>query len=273
MGDITGKSGEIWFDAPDINLSTSLAELDQEHPLRAAAAAVVGEDGLGQTPSCRIQITSTIPPSSGLGSSAAVSAAVIRAFSAFLGKRLSDAQVSALTFEVEKIHHGTPSGIDNSVVVYQAPVFYQQGSPIEFFTIASPFELLIADSGLPGQTRQAVEKVRARWQADPGDCEDIFSRIGEISRSARELLQSGSLDNLGPLMSQNQALLRELGVSTPELDSLIETALEAGALGAKLSGGGLGGHIIVLPGDQTPAVEDALRDAGAASVFSTAIGT
>ena len=270
--DLSGEPGEIQFEAPDINLSAALGELDPDHPLRAAVAAAAGEDRLGQIPACRIEIRSTIPPSSGLGSSAAVSAAVIRAFSAFLGQRLSDAEVSSLIYEVEKIHHGTPSGIDNSVVVYQKPVFYQLARPLEFLTIPSPFELLIADSGLPGNTRQAVAEVRARWKAAPEESEQIFARIGRIAQTAKELLSAGRLDGLGSLMNENQNLLHKLGVSTPELDRLLESARKAGAQGAKLSGGGLGGHIIILPGEEREAVESALQDAGTTRILGTTIG-
>jgi mevalonate kinase len=269
---ISAPSGEIKIEAPDIDFSTSLAELPEGDPIFAALTAAAGEDRLAQVPACRIRISSTIPPSSGLGSSAAVSAALIRAFSAFLGKRLSDQEVSDLTFRVEKIHHGTPSGIDNSVVTFQKPVFFQSGNPIEFLTIPEPFEILIADSGVPGNTRLAVEKVRQKHNADPSSCNRIFSEIGDISRHARDLLTAGQAYQMGELMDRNQTLLKELGVSSPELDHLVEAALQAGALGAKLSGGGLGGHLILLTNDDPLPLKAVLLQAGAANVFSTSIG-
>jgi mevalonate kinase len=196
---------------------------------------------------------------------------VIRAFSAFLGKRLEDAADSDLTYEVEKIQHGNPSGIDNSVVVYRRPVYYQKGNPIEFLTIDQPFDILIADSGIPGSTRTAVESVREKWLIDPENCTRLFAQIGEISQSSREIICSGNPRELGPLMNKNQEYLRELGVSTPELDSLVESALEAGALGAKLSGGGLGGNLIALIDGDSPRIEGALLKAGARSVLPTTI--
>ncbi|MEJ2411728.1 MAG: mevalonate kinase [Anaerolineales bacterium] len=268
---IGGARGEILIDAPDIGLSSLANELANDHPLRAAVAAAAGTNDLNQIPACRILITSTIPISSGLGSSAAVSAAVIRAFSAFLGKRLADDEVSDLTFQVEKIQHGAPSGIDNNVVVHQKPVYYQKGKTLEYLSIKEAFEILIADSGIPGSTLTAVESVRKKWLANQQDCEKLFSRIGEISRSAREIITRGDPRDLGPLMNENQECLRELGVSLPELDRLAESALEAGALGAKLSGGGLGGNLIALSDDQSHRIEGALLDAGAQSVLPTTI--
>ena len=266
-----GSSGEIWIEAPDIELAAPVSELAPEHPLRASLAAAAGTQDLSRIPACRILITSTIPVSSGLGSSAAVSAALIRAFAAFLGRRLPDQEVSDLAFETEKIQHGSPSGIDNSVVVFRKPVYFQQGKPLEFLAIKEPFEILVADSGIPGSTRAAVDAVRQRWLANQEECEGLFNRIGEISGTAREVITSGDPRELGPLMNENQVCLRELGVSTPELDRLAESALEAGALGAKLSGGGLGGNLIALCDTAAPRIEGALLRAGAQSVLPTTI--
>ncbi len=87
---IDGIPGEIQIDAPDISLSASVMKLDPDHPLRAAVMAVLGNKDPGEIPACKILISSTIPTASGLGSGAAVSAALIRALSAFLGQRLTD---------------------------------------------------------------------------------------------------------------------------------------------------------------------------------------
>lgn len=268
---IKGRSGEIWIDAPDISLSTRLDQLDEGHPLRTTIEVVRGNIGLKELPSCKIQVKSNMPPSSGLGSSAAISAAIIRSLSAFLGQRLSDDQVSDLTYEVEKIHHGTPSGIDNTVVAHQKPVYYQQGTPIEFLKIGKAFSILVIYSGIPGNTREAVEGVRKRWQAEPDRYNEIFSRIGSLSRSAKGIIESGETGRLGPLLDENHQLLKEIGVSTPELDQLAHTAIEAGALGAKLSGGGLGGHLIALIDGDSPDIRKELTEAGADSTLITSI--
>jgi mevalonate kinase len=271
--DLTGPPGKIHLEAADIGLSARLDELRIDHPLRAAICSVLGNNAIDQVPACRISITSTIPAASGLGSGAAVSACLIRAFSAFLGNRLSDEQVSLLTFEIEKIHHGTPSGIDNTVVSYKKPIYYRKGEPIKFLEIPAPISLLIAGSGKPGNTLKAVEGVRQAWMNDPEFYNLIFSSIGEISNKAYEIIQAGSMHELGPLMDQNQEHLETLGVSTPELDGLIKTARKAGALGAKLSGGGLGGHIIALIEDHGDQIIEELLAAGASSALITTLVT
>ena len=266
---VQGSSGEIEIDAPQVPLTSPLLELEQDHPLRAAVEQAAGETDLSVLPSCRILIESDIPPASGLGSSAAVSTALIRAFSAFLGMRLTDQELSDKVFEVEKIQHGTPSGIDNSVVSFQRPVFFQRDKPIEFLSIPKPFRVIIADSGMQGNTRLAVQGVRDKWQAEPERYGNVFDEIGNICRGAREQIMEGNPDPLGTLMDRNQTLLEELGVSIPELESLIQAAREAGALGAKLSGGGLGGHIIALVNEGEEEISKKLLERGAKNVQST----
>src|SRR5205823_2861888 len=96
----------------------------------------------------RLTLLSTIPIASGLGSGAAVSAAIVRALSEYLDQPLTDADVSALVFETEKLLHGTPSGIDNTVIAYQRPVYFIKGQPPIPLKVAQPFRLLIGDTGI-----------------------------------------------------------------------------------------------------------------------------
>lgn len=268
----TGLSAVI-VEAPDISLRTTLADLPAQHPLARAVLLVFEALGVSQPPSCIVRIRSTIPLASGLGSGAAVSVAVIRALSAFLGRPLPLEQVSALAFEVEKIHHGTPSGIDNSVVAFNKPVFFQRGRPVEILKQPVPFHVLVADSGIPSPTAAVVGDVRRAWQADPSDYDAQFTAIGDLSHQARLLIESGSPHSLGPLMFQNHALLSQLGVSSPQLDALVEAARDSGALGAKLSGGGRGGAMIALVQEQEASrVAAALQEAGAAHIIQTVVG-
>jgi mevalonate kinase len=203
--------------------------------------------------------------------------ALIRAFSAFLGRPLADARVSALAYAVEKIHHGSPSGIDNTVITHAQPVFFQRGKDgqedlIETFQVAAPFILLIGDTGIPSVTSIAVGDLRSLWQADSGQYEALFDAAGRIAVSARALIERGEPEGLGPLMDENQVLLRQMQVSSPELEHLVKAARQAGALGAKLSGAGRGGNMIALVQTETAAcVEQALIEAGAVRVISTTV--
>lgn len=268
---IDGKSGQIWIEAPAVQLSSDLGDLGPDHPLREAVRQALGDQPLERVPACRILITSTIPPAAGLGSGAAVSTCLIRALAAFLGQRLDDDQVSRKAFEVEKIHHSTPSGIDNTVIAHQRPIYYRKGEAFRFLSIPVPFSILIASSGKPGDTLKAVQQVRQAWSEDRETHNRIFSAIGEISNRAGRLIEEGSTRELGPLMDQNHSLLQELEVSTPDLDRLVEAARTSGALGAKLSGGGLGGHLIALVEDRQEQICADLIAAGAASAFITEV--
>lgn len=266
------ETGRVTIQAPDIGLSATMDQLPQNHPIRFAVERVASVSGASRLPACSIRVTSSIPFSSGMGSSAAVSVALIRAFSGFLGRPLSDELVSDLAFEVEKIQHGTPSGIDNTVITYAVPVYYKKGSQIERLKINSAITLVIADSGLTSPTAETVADVRRGWEGDPARYEELFDQIGDISRKARDIITSGNPDSLGSLMNQNQTLLKKIGVSSETLDSFVETALASGALGAKLSGGGRGGNIIALVAeDSTTFVADALKKAGAERVFTSRI--
>jgi mevalonate kinase len=271
--ELNSQSGNIHLEAEDIGLSSDFDDLDHDHPLRTAILQVLEDIPPNKAPACHIKITSTIPQSSGLGSGAGVAASLIQAFSAFLGQRLTDEQISQKTYQVEKIHHGTPSGIDNTVVSYQKPIFFRQNEPLLFLNFHSPITILIADSGKPGNTHKAVDDVRQQRISNPAFIDSIFNSIDEISNQAFEFIKTNSNQGLGPLMNQNHQLLRELGVSSPELDHLVNVARDAGALGAKMSGGGLGGHIIALIENQADRIIKELIAAGATSAMITTLST
>jgi mevalonate kinase len=272
IADPRGQPGHVEVEAPDIRLESALDALPRQHPLAAAIRGTASTLGVSTLPACRVRVTSTIPLASGLGSGAAVSVALIRALAAFLGHPLDDERVSALAFEVEKLHHGTPSGIDNTVVTYAKPVFFIRGQPIESFHVAQPFTVVVGDTGIASPTALAVGDLRQAWTADPARYELLFDSAGEIARQARRLIEAGEPGQLGRLMDQNHALLQEMGVSSPELDRLVAAARQAGARGAKLSGAGRGGNMIALVDDEAAsAVAAALEAAGAARTIITAV--
>jgi mevalonate kinase len=267
-----GQEGDIRINAPDVGLETTLEELPEDHPIRAAVEGVLSELGITGAPACTLRITSTIPISAGMGSGAAVSVALIRALSSFLGHPLSNVLVSELAFEVEKLHHGTPSGIDNTVITYAMPVYYVRGQPVETLSLPEPFEIVIGDTGLPSPTALAVGELRYAWQADQDKYDAIFDSVAGIVREARAAIENGNTGALGTLMYQNHEYLRQMGVSSPELDHLVEAARNAGAAGAKLSGGGKGGNMIVLSSDDgAEGIESALRAAGAVRTIVSTI--
>jgi mevalonate kinase len=246
----------------------TLNQMDADNPIRAALELTSRSLELDHIPATEITISSTIPIASGLGSSAALAAAFIRGFSQYLGFNLGNERINELAFEMEKLQHGTPSGIDNTVIVHQKPIYFIKGQAIEHLKLSQPLNLIVADTGVRSLTREVVSEVRQRLEAEPEVVNPILEAIGRIARAARGELLRGSPQNIGRLMDENQALLVELGVSCPELDNLIAAARSAGALGAKLCGSGKGGNMVALAQpDRTENVRDALLESGAVTAI------
>ncbi len=153
---IREPAGTIRVSAPEIQLETEIGSLEEAHPIRQAVQLTLDFLGLSKAPAMQIIIRSTIPIAGGLGSGAAVSVAIIRAISNFLGKPLGPETISSIAFEVEKTHHGTPSGIDNTVIAYSMPVLFQQSHPFQTFQVGAPLQFLIADTGIQTSTSQVV---------------------------------------------------------------------------------------------------------------------
>jgi mevalonate kinase len=258
--------------APDVGLCLPLAMTSDAQPLALITRLTLRALALPANPDWEITLHSTIPIASGLGSGAALSAALVRAIYAHVGQPADPATVSALVFESERYYHGTPSGIDNTVIAYGQPIWFVKGTPPIPFAPHCPFTLVIANSGLAAPTKETVGDVRRAWQADPMRYEGLFADIGALVRAARDALEAGQLVALGEIFNQNQALLETVGVSSAQLATLLNAARGAGALGAKLSGGGRGGNIIALVTAETQAnVAEAVLDAGAQSVIVTTV--
>jgi mevalonate kinase len=273
------EKGQIWIKARQLRRRYTLSAADVNDPLALAVRLALQHCNVeAAAVSFKLDISSTIPRASGLGSGAAVCTAIVRAVAAHFNSPITNSQVSAIVFETEKLLHGTPSGIDNTVIAYNQPVWFIKGQPPEPFTVAQPFSLLIADTGIASPTKIAVGDVRAAWQREPEKYNALFQEIGALAREAREIIVGADgrppLPDLGQLMNRNHALLREINVSSEALENLVEAATQAGALGAKLSGGGRGGNMLALVTPETSAqVEAALKQAGAARVLSTAVSS
>ena len=255
-----------------IGLTTDLASLPHDHPVGSVILKTIQALCISPLPNISITIESTIPVAAGLGSGAAVSVALVRALSSFLFQSLTNEQINELVFETEKLHHGTPSGIDNTVITYNMPVYYLKENPIETFKPGKPFTIVIGDTGIPAPTKESVGDVRRLWLRDQNRFEAIFNEVAQISTMARRVIESGRPELLGELMDHNHEFLQQMTVSSPELDMLVDTARKSGALGAKLSGGGRGGNMIALVEPASAeSVAGALMSAGAKRTIITEI--
>lgn len=266
---IEGNPGAVMVEVKELGLSFWLDEAEDFKPLVETIRILLNRLGLSTDQCLRISIHSTIPVASGLGSSAALSAALLRALADHNGNSLPLHEQSSLVYETEKIHHGTPSGIDNTVIIYDRPIYFQRNHEPEFIKPDKSLTFLVASSGQPSLTGEAVAGVRERWLDNRPQYDSYFEAIGSVVEEARSAFSAGDLKILGTMMNRNQELLEAIGVHTSALEKLIQAATKSGAAGAKLSGAGLGGNVIALV---TPAtlseVRDCMLDAEATAVYT-----
>ncbi len=270
---LLAPSGKIKVFFPALGLDGEpVDQLPSNHPIYRAVWEVINYLSLSQSPSCDLRFNSQLPIGTGLGSSASMAVATIRGLSEFLGHTLSDAVTNELAFECEKYVHSNPSGVDNTVITYEEPVFYQKGQELVSLTPAADLHFVLADSGIQKSTGETVSGLAERYQADPALIKPKIESIGQLAKSARRAIETGNLAEIAEAINQNQRLLAELDLSCPELDHLVNVALESGALAAKLTGGGKGGHILALvKADRVETLLQNLITKGALNPFHTVI--
>ena len=236
--------------------------------------------GAPQDPAIHIDIHSTIPAERGMGSSAAVAVAIARSLFNFYGKVLTDKELWEIVQSSEKIAHGNPSGIDTVTTSGKSPVFFVRDQPIEQLSINMDAYLIVADTGQTGQTLKAIQSVKAllskvTYQIDSlSDPKQAIKELGQLTKLAKEALLNNYILELGEVMNQAHQLLASLTVSNQTLDRLAQAARQAGALGAKLTGGGRGGCLIALAKDKESAekIARSLLEQGAKQAWCQYLG-
>ena len=203
----------------------------------------------------RCQVNSMVPEKRGMGSSAAVSIAAIRAVFDYYQADLPHDVLEILVNRAEMIAHMNPSGLDAKTCLSDQPIRFIKNVGFTELEMALSAYLVIADTGVYGHTREAIQVVQSKGK----DALPFLHALGELTQQAEEAITRKDAEGLGQILSQAHLHLKEIGVSSPEADSLVETALSHGALGAKMSGGGLGGCIIALADNLTHAQELAER--------------
>lgn len=212
----------------------------------------------------RIEVYPNVPRAMGLGGSAALAVAIIRALISHYKSELSEDEINELAYQSEKLVHGTPSGIDNTMATFGRFILYKKGKPplMKEIHAPKPIPIVIGLSGVESLTLKMVSKVRHSWEKNEAMYDQIFDQINDISLNGVKAIENYDLEALGDLMNLNQGLLNALQVSTWELEELIEIARENGALGAKITGGGGGGAMVALCPDNAQQVADAMKAAG-----------
>lgn len=262
IAEVSAETGPLRLDSEHYTgaLAAAPERLDAVRAVVQASLLALGlpEEGLV------VRTTSSVPIERGLGSSAAVSGAIVRALFDLAGRRPSAQELFDLVQVSERIAHGTPSGLDALATTASGPIWFENG-------VARPLSMgldghiIVADTGVHGHTRGAVADVRALKERQPARVDGILDELAGITHRAAEQLVAGDGAGLGAGLDAAHELLRELTVSSIELERLVGAARAAGALGAKLTGGGRGGCMIAYTADDETAerVIRALRTAGA----------
>lgn len=221
----------------------------------------------------------SLPTGAGLGSSAALAVALVRALGAVgeaqLGRPLTAAEVDAAALAAEQVFHGQPSGLDHTVAQHGGFGLFRRGqglSPLSGSQKLSTLSLCIGHTGRARDTKGRVARVAELYQHDPTAIRRRFDHIAALVDRAAAAVQSGDLATLGAAMNENQAELACLDVSCPEIEVMCDLARRSGALGCKLTGGGGGGCVVALAPGREAEVAAAWQRAGFAS-FQVEVGS
>jgi len=214
-------------------------------PLQMAAEATLKQTG-SIDHALQVDVECEIPVAAGLGSSASTTVAIISAVARSNGIEMSKKKIFQLGFVPENFLHGKPSGVDQAACIYGGMIQFSRPSNVKTVRLKKDPVLLVCDTGIHHMTRTLVGGVVQKSKKEKKDFQNYLAKVREISSGVARSLREGDDEDLGTLMNQNHELLRKIGVSHPKLDHLVEVARRAGALGAKLTGAGGGGCVIVL---------------------------
>jgi mevalonate kinase len=223
----------------------------------------------------RFEAEILVPPGIGLGASAALGVAIARAIQK-LSPVIDDnvksefERVVAAAQAWETVFHGTPSGIDVTAAALGGCFEFIRGKKPVPVKVQKPLNLVVSAVGPQVSTKVMVSGLAERRQREPEQIDRVLESIGTLVRDAKRAIESGDLVSLGQAMCANQAYLSEIGLSTSDLERACSVALNSGALGAKLTGKGGGGCIVVLCNDDPSPVVSALRAKGLTS-FTTVV--
>ncbi len=186
---------------------------------------------------------------SGVGASAASCVSLARALNEEFGLKLDIKEINHIGWEGEFAYHGTPSGVDNTASTYGGIILYHIKNGEKTFTkipLKKPLDIVLANSGITADTKLMDGITERNESEDP----DLFaSRLKTITSQAFEMkqaLETFDLARVGELMSANHSIVKDIGFSHEILDHLCKLGLEKGALGTKVTGGGMGGYMVAL---------------------------
>jgi hydroxymethylglutaryl-CoA reductase len=260
---IEPRETDMQFIVPTWNVTENMQiGAPPRNSLQKSLQMITRELGIADRP-LAIHMQAGVPRAMGLGGSAALAVAVIRALANHFRIEMTDEEVNRLAYKAEQNAHGKASGIDNSVATYGRPILFRRGEPpvIRYVEVGAPTTCVVGMSRREGLTAAMVSKVASAREANRATYERLFDEIDVLTLAAADDLATGNLEELGRSMNLCHGLLNALGVSTAQLEELVEIARENGALGAKLTGAGGGGAIVALAPEDPERIAKAMRAA------------
>lgn len=240
-----------------VSVDTGAADNEGREPLQRALRIARGfyDDGV----ELALRATMRLPSGAGMGSSAALGVAVLRAMDETRGITRPDEEIYERSLAWERVFHGNPSGVDNAMATHGGMAIFVKGQPLKRIVPRRRVRLVAAYSGSSSSTKDMVSSVARQLEREPERIGKLFDAIAAIVSNGKLALELGELKDLGQLMTLNHKLLSALMLSTSELETMIAAANDAGALGAKVTGAGGGGCMIALI--DTDAQREAVRAA------------
>ncbi len=228
-----------------LEVDISKSKSDSGLQTRQKKALIVARQMLRISGRHKVKIMSKIPMAAGLGSSAALCVAILKALCKLHKMKCSTQLISDVAFEMERIFHNNPSGIDTTVIVKEKPVYFQKGKKIQILKIKKPFKIAILNAGRRASTSEIVARVAKEAAKNPRYGQ-LFHNMGRIANKAKGHLEKGENSKLPALVNLNQTYLNGIGVSTKKIDLLVKQIKQKGGA-AKISGAGKGGFIYFMP--------------------------
>jgi len=260
---------KICLNAPDINIKNFLIspkDLKEPQPkeIRFVLAAVKNffekykiKSGL------EIKTKSQFSKQFGLGSSSAVTVSTIKGLAELFGIQINKKELFGLAYKTVLDIQGVGSGFDVASAAYGGILYFLTGGKIIEEIKVDKLPIIVGYTGIKADTPTLIRMVSNKLSQEPRKINKIFDEIEKIVDLAKIEIENQGWEKVGKLMNQNQELLRELGVSSKELENLIRASLKAGAFGAKLSGAGGGDCMIAIANkDNFNKINKAIEKAG-----------
>jgi mevalonate kinase len=236
-------------------------------PIRISAQAAI--DQINNQTGLNILIQSEIPIAAGMGSSGALAVATVAAVGKLFNINFTNEELFNLSFAAESFVHKKPSGVDQAIAINGGLIVYQKDKGITPLKIMTEIPIVIGNTCEPRKTGDLVKAVKKRRERFPEILSSIIKASSQLTNNAIQALKYNDLKRLGELMNINHGLLVAIGVTNKTLDKYVHVALEAGALGAKLTGAGGGGCMVALTRlNNSRNIADAIKKIGGEPIIA-----